>query len=108
MPLLVGGTGINVYRPVYRDGAPTATVAERRDALIGFAAGAFRVNDLAAAAIAALPDDVDVQLRRATATRSSGPTGLLDDSARAPVQIADRTWLLVVRDPDGPASACRC
>ena len=28
--LLLGGTGINVYRAVYRDGAPTATVAERR------------------------------------------------------------------------------
>ncbi len=62
MPLLLGGSGINVYRPVYRDGAPTATVAERRAALIGFAAGAFRVGDLAAAAIDAVPDNVDVKL----------------------------------------------
>jgi CHASE1-domain containing sensor protein len=28
--LLLGGAGINVYWPVYRDGAQTATVAERR------------------------------------------------------------------------------
>ena len=49
MQLLLGGTGINVFRPVYRDGAPTGTVAERRRALIGFAARRFRVNDLAAA-----------------------------------------------------------
>ena len=63
MPLLIGGAGINVYRPVYRDGAPISTVAERRAALLGFAAGAFRVKDLAAAAISALPDEVDVQLR---------------------------------------------
>ena len=57
MPLLLGGDGINVYRPVYRDGEPTATVAEREAALLGFAAGAFRVHDLAAAAISTLPDD---------------------------------------------------
>jgi diguanylate cyclase (GGDEF)-like protein len=99
--LLLGGTGINVYRPVYRDGAPTATVAQRRAALIGFAAGAFRVDDLAASAVAAVPDAVDVQLRidRDTVV---GQQGELDDAANAPIHIADRTWLLVVRDPDRP------
>ena len=54
--LLIGGIGINVYRPVYRDGAPIATVAQRRAALIGFAAGAFRVDDLAAAAVSTVPE----------------------------------------------------
>ena len=101
MPLLIGGAGINVYRPVYRDGAPTATVAERRAALLGFAAGAFRVDDLAAAAIAAVPTTVDVQLRvggrRWSGRRSSSTT-----PASAPITIADRTWLLVVRDPNRP------
>src|SRR3954447_8820688 len=60
--LPVGGTGINVFRPVYRDGAAVQTVAQRRAALIGFAAGAFRVPDLAQAANAALPDGVDTSL----------------------------------------------
>lgn len=46
MRLPVGGTGINVFRPVYRDGAPIRTVVERRAALIGFAAGAFRLPEL--------------------------------------------------------------
>ena len=41
--LPIGGTGINVFRPVYRDGAPTATVAQRRAALTGFALGSFHV-----------------------------------------------------------------
>ena len=104
MPLLIGGAGINVYRPVYRDGAPTATVAERRAALLGFAAGAFRVDDLAAAAISTLPDGVDVQLR-SRRHASSGPTDELDDAASAPITIADRTWLLVVRDPSRPGVA---
>jgi diguanylate cyclase (GGDEF)-like protein len=101
VPLLIGGLGINVYRPVYRDGAPTATVAQRRAALIGFAAGAFRVKDLAAAAVSAVTDEVDVQLRINRET-VLGQQGDLDDAATAPIHIADRTWLLVVRDPNRP------
>jgi diguanylate cyclase (GGDEF)-like protein len=101
MTLLIGSAGINVYRPVYRDGAPLATVAQRRAALLGFAAGAFRVNDLAKAAISTLPDGVDVQLRSGENV-VVGPEGSLDDAAQAPITIADRTWLLVVRDPGRP------
>jgi diguanylate cyclase (GGDEF)-like protein len=99
--LLIGGTGINVYRPVYRDGAPTATVAQRRAALIGFAAGGFRVNDLAQAAVSTVPRSVEVQLR-IDRGHVVGQQGELDDAASAPIQIADRTWLLVVRDPHRP------
>ncbi len=99
--LLLGGVGINVYRPVYRDGAPTATMAQRRAALIGFAAGAFRIDDLAQAAVSTVADAVDVQLR-IDRNHVVGHQGELDDAADAPIHIADRTWLLVVRDPDRP------
>ena len=34
IPLLLGGTGINVYKAVYRDGASTATEADRRRAFL--------------------------------------------------------------------------
>jgi diguanylate cyclase (GGDEF)-like protein len=95
------GLGIDVYRPVYRDGAPTATVAERRAALLGFAAGTFRLGDLAAAASAGLPAAVDVQLRVGRGTVIGDP-GRLEDPAQATVHVADRTWLLVVRDPNRP------
>jgi diguanylate cyclase (GGDEF)-like protein len=101
IPLLVGGTGINVYRAVYRDGAPTATVAERRRALIGFAAGSFLLKDLAQAAVTTLPGDVTAQLQVGDNT-VVGPQGALEDPARAQIQIADRTWLLIVHDPDRP------
>ena len=101
VPLVIGGAGINVYRPIYRYGAPIATVAQRREALIGLAAGAFRVEDLAAAAISTLPEEVDVQLRSGEDV-IVGPEGDLDDAARAPITVADRTWLLVVRDPERP------
>lgn len=99
--LLIGGTGINVYKAVYRDGAPTATVAERHRALIGFAAGSFLLRDLAAAAITTLPTDVTVQLDVARQT-VVGPQGELEDPAQARIQIADRTWLLVIHDPNHP------
>jgi diguanylate cyclase (GGDEF)-like protein len=99
--LPLGGIGINVLRPVYRDGAPTATVAQRRAALVGFALGAFRLSDLATAATAALPDEVDSQLVENGRT-VSGPSLPRGESATAPLRIADRTWLLVVRDPARP------
>jgi len=101
LPLLLGGLGVNVFRPVYRDGAPPRTVAQRRAALVGFAGGSFKVEDLAAAAVGAVSGADAVQLRvnnRAVV----GPSGELEDAAMAPLHVADRTWLLVVRDPMRP------
>jgi diguanylate cyclase (GGDEF)-like protein len=99
--LSLGGTGINVFRPVFRDGAPTRTVAQRRAALIGFAGGAFRVPDLAAAAADALPDRVEAAFVEGGRT-VSGPLVSRQESATVPIRIADRTWLLVVHDPNRP------
>jgi diguanylate cyclase (GGDEF)-like protein len=101
IPLLVGGRGINVFRAVYRDRAPVQTVAQRRAALTGFAAGSFRIGDLAAAATAAVTPAVQEQ-RRAGAATVFGASGRLDDAASVPVRIADRTWVLTVKDPGGP------
>jgi diguanylate cyclase (GGDEF)-like protein len=101
IPLLLGGTGINVYRAVYRDGAPTATEAERRQALVGFAAGSFLLQDFASAAVGTLPNDITAQLQVGNHT-VVGPQGALEDPARAQIKIADRTWLLIVHDPDRP------
>jgi diguanylate cyclase (GGDEF)-like protein len=98
--LLIGGLGINVFRPVYRDGAPMATPAERQRALQGFIAGSFRVQDVAAAALAVLPDNFEVQLRVGDGV-AFGSAGELEDAATFPIHIADRTWLLVVKDPGG-------
>lgn len=99
--LLIGGSGINVFRPIYRDGAPVTTVAERRRALTGFIAGSFRVHDVAAAALAVLPADVEVQVR-VDRRVAFGPAEEFEDAAGVPVHIADRTWLLVVKESGGP------
>jgi diguanylate cyclase (GGDEF)-like protein len=77
------------------------TVMERRRALIGFAAGSFLLKDLAGAAVATLPGDVTTQLDVAHQT-VIGPQGALEDPAEAQIKIADRTWLLIVHDPDRP------
>jgi len=104
IPLLIGGQGINVFRAVYRDGVPVETVAQRRRALIGFAAGSFRIDDLVATAADAVSSDVLLQLQ-AGGTTIFGATGDLGDGASAPIHIADRTWTLTVEDPDGPGVA---
>ncbi|HWM63155.1 MAG TPA: diguanylate cyclase, partial [Solirubrobacterales bacterium] len=104
VPLLVSsGRGLVVYQPVYRDGAPTATVAQRRTALIGFASGGFRVPDLAGAASSAVEEDVEVQLIENGDPVTMGDRRL-DDGASAPIGVADRTWVLVIRDPDRPGA----
>ena len=42
-----------------------------------------------------------MQLRQGDATLV-GPEGTLEDASTAPIRIADRNWLLVVRDPNRP------
>jgi|SRR5689334_9464053 len=101
MRLAAGGTGINVFRPVYRDGAPTGTTAERRAALVGLAVGSFHVPDLASAAKSALSDGVLASLVE-RGKPVAGPRLAQGESADAPIRIADRSWLLVVRDPGRP------
>jgi diguanylate cyclase (GGDEF)-like protein len=104
MRLPIGDTGINVFRPVFRDGAPTRTPAQRRAALVGFAGGGFRVDDLSGAAAETLPADVDISLVEGGRV-VSGPSLSREESAAAPIRIADRTWLLVLGDPNRPGIA---
>jgi len=56
-----GHYGFVASLPVYRRGAPVASVAERQEHLIGFAIGVFRLDDLAQTSISLLePRGVDV------------------------------------------------
>jgi len=101
IPLLIGGRGINVFRAVYRDRAPVGTAAERRHALVGFAAGGFRIGDLAGTAAETVDASVEVQVGAGGET-VFGADQPLEDAASAPVRIADRTWVLTVKNPGGP------
>jgi diguanylate cyclase (GGDEF)-like protein len=104
IPLLIGGRGINVFRAVYRDRAPAETAAQRRRALVGFAAGSFRIDELASTAAGAVSPDLRLQLQ-ADGVTVFGTTEDLGNGASAPLRIADRTWKLTVEDPDGPGIA---
>jgi PAS domain S-box-containing protein len=44
--LVQGGTGFLIHYPVYRNGLPVDSVAQRRKAFSGFITGVFRVDDL--------------------------------------------------------------
>ncbi|HEY5943294.1 MAG TPA: diguanylate cyclase [Solirubrobacterales bacterium] len=101
VPLLIGGTGINVFRPIYRDGASLQSRADRRRALTGLIAGSFRVDNVAAAALTVLPEDAELQLR-IDGGLAYGSGEDLGDPASVPLRIADRNWVLAVEDPDGP------
>lgn len=103
VPLLTSpGRGLLVYQPIYRDGVPIATPAQRRVALVGFVSGRFKAPDLAAAAVSNVPDGVDVQLMQ-DGRPVIGPAELpVDEAATASIRVADRTWLLVLRDPNRP------
>jgi PAS domain S-box-containing protein len=48
--------GFLMFRPVYRKGAATGTVTERRDSLQGLALGVFLIHDLVAASMRKAPD----------------------------------------------------
>jgi diguanylate cyclase (GGDEF)-like protein len=100
-PLVLGGNGVIVYRAVYRDGAPTATTAQRRKALLGFAAGSFLIGNLTDPANEALPDETEYQLNISRQI-VLGPREEFDDAASAPLRFADQTWVLVVSDPNTP------
>jgi len=101
MRLPLGGVGINVFHPVYAGGAAIETRAQRRRTLIGFATGSFRVQSLASAATEALPGDTEAALLE-RGEPVAGDAVPREGSASAPIRIADRTWLLVVRDPSRP------
>ena len=102
IPLLIGGRGINVFKAVYRDGEPIATKDDRRRALVGFAAGSFRIDDLAAAATEAVDGDAQLQLR-VSGSPVFGSGQSIQDGATESLRIANRTWALTVKDARGPS-----
>lgn len=56
-------SGILVFMPVYRRGAPRDTTAERRESLTGFAVGVFRIGDMAEHSLLGLDlTDVDLHI----------------------------------------------
>jgi PAS domain S-box-containing protein len=115
--------GVLVLRPIYRKGAPTGTVADRRRNLEGFVLAAYRLGALLERALAGIgPDGVDVYLfdrpaggplqllhhhPAAGAAGADGAGRLRGAAFRQGVhfarllQFADRTWLVLCRPAAG-------
>lgn len=94
--------GFNLYLPVYRRGSPTATVAQRREALAGFVYSPFRVNDLLQGILGAEPKAIHLEIFDGVGPTedalmySSSPTpardGLFD--RRVTLELANHAWTL--------------
>lgn len=99
--LSTNGLGLSVFRPIYRHGAPTGTPAQRRAALIGYAAAAFRARGLLSAAAEAVPADVGLELFEGDRPVLGGDA-VPPASESVPLLLAGRRWVLVVHDPSRP------
>jgi diguanylate cyclase (GGDEF)-like protein len=99
--LATNSLGLAVFRPIYRRGAPTETVAQRRSALLGYAAAAFRARGLIRAAAEAVPSDIGLQLFEGDRPVLGGDS-VPPASESVPLRLADRSWVLVVHDPSKP------
>lgn len=100
--------GTIMLLPVYRDGAPPATVDERRAEIVGWVFGTFRMGDLMMGLIGERGVELDIEIYDGAAV--SGKSLLYDgekdppDLAEAPgqqvvrtLEVAGHTWTVVVR-----------
>lgn len=100
-PLLLVGTrrpGVAVYQAVYAPGAPTRTVAERRDAFLGLLVGALSVTRLEELVSAQLPDGVAMRIADGDDVIISGPSDV--DASRTVMALGQR-WQVGVATGDG-------
>ena len=107
--------GTLMYVPVYRNGAPTATLAERRAALIGWVYSPYRMGDLMAGILADWKEREgrSVHLRVFDETRATKALELFDSHSsdtrtgasalfqQRTIDFGDRQWLLTFDVTDG-------
>jgi signal transduction histidine kinase len=95
-----------LYVPVYRNGAPTGSVEERRRALFGFVFSPLRAGMLLEQAVASTqPITFEVYdgvqpLAERLIHSSATPTLLPQYESSAPLSVAGRQWLLVIKSVD--------
>lgn len=95
-------TGFLMYMPVYRNGAPSSTVEERRRAVLGYVYSPFRMNDLMRGILGRNLPDVGLEIfdgDRITAGSimydSVGKAGRRSAFSRtATIDLNGRTWTL--------------
>jgi signal transduction histidine kinase len=104
---VTAGEGAILYVPVYRSGAPTGSIEERRRAIYGFVFSPVRPSDLLEEAAASWLQPVVVEVYdgiEATASELLHATqeapAIPEFESSAPLTIAGHRWLLVVKSID--------
>jgi diguanylate cyclase (GGDEF)-like protein/PAS domain S-box-containing protein len=96
--------GFIMYLPLYRHGAPTGSVEQRRAAILGWLGAPFRVNDLMARLYGERPSDLRIRIYDGRTTSLEAlmydSTGHQAATPRAsavlPLMIAGRTWTVAL------------
>lgn len=97
-------TGFILYVPVYRNGAPHGTAAERAAALQGFVYSPFRADDLLNEILAERVPTIDVQIYDGDGTAAGSLLHASADASGSPpprlravsaVEVAGRMWTVV-------------
>ena len=110
-----------VFLPIYQNGSPTASLAQRRENLIGFALGVFRIKDivdqsLACASSEEILSEIDIQLHDRSApqgqqmllsgTRGTDTRGQVRTVFRFAkvIDVAGRNWEVIVTSSTSQAT----
>ena len=97
VPLLVArGRGFVVYQPIYRGGVVAQTMAGRRDTILGFATGTFRLPTTLASLTRQLPSGAQPRIFDSGALVAGAP-GRGD--SRHDFVLAGRRWTVSIEDP---------
>ena len=98
--------GFLLYQPVYQQGGPLNTVAERREALVGYVYGPFRAEDFLKAVLGELMFDLHLEVfdaqpagriaRLFTSRGRPAPQSATFEHART-VELMGHSWLLTVQ-----------
>ena len=97
-----------MYLPVYKKGAPTATLAERRANIVGWVYASFRMTDLMSGVVGELASDVDIEIHDGDDLTDESmmydpdlsgvggnPDALYTSNSR--ILIANHYWTVVIR-----------
>jgi PAS domain S-box-containing protein len=108
-------SGMLMYVPIYRQGAPTGTIEERRKAIRGFVYSPIRMNDFIYGTLGKLPQNVAFELyandspkeesllfSSLRADKVSVPEGFVPDfTSQTKVEVYGRTWYFAFKSlPD--------
>lgn len=95
--------GFLIYMPVYRNGAATSTLAERRAALTGFVYSPFRIEDFLGPVFTTgqnqdvsfeVYDGTEVKPERLISKAVTAASSIPIFRANTPLEVAGRTWTL--------------